>query len=87
MNINGEALNDAGWVLHDELQKLMGQVPAKVFNNLKPALQAAIVKYLARCSDEKVIDTIQAELGVPRAIAERAFRKGYRKFEIVEGEA
>lgn len=84
MNINGEALNDAGWVLHDELQKIMGQVPAKVFNNLKPALEAALIKYMARCADEKTIDAIQSELDVPRAIAERAFRKGYRKFEIVE---
>ncbi|MNQ72854.1 hypothetical protein D3C85_875660 [compost metagenome] len=79
MNINESALNDAGWVLHDELKKLMGEVPAKVFNNLKPALQVALECYQKKSAEETAIKTLQNDLDVPWAIAERAFRLGYRK--------
>lgn len=43
--LHQDALNDAGWKLLDELQKLMDVVPNRVFNNLKPALAAAIEVY------------------------------------------
>jgi len=72
MNINESALNDAGWVLHDELKKLMGEVPAKVFNNLKPALQVALECYQKKSAEETAIQVLQNDL-------ERAFRLGYRK--------
>lgn len=34
--------------------------------------------------EERAINLMSEELDVPRAIAERAFSMGYRKFEIVE---
>ena len=43
--LHQDALNDAGWKLLDELQKLMDVVPNRVFNNLKPALAATIEVY------------------------------------------
>lgn len=40
-----DALNNAGWVLHDEIRQILGDVPAKLFNNMKPCLQKAIDRY------------------------------------------
>lgn len=40
-----DALNNAGWVLHDEIRQILGEVPVKLFNNLKPCLQKAIDRY------------------------------------------
>ena len=50
--LHQDALNDAGWKLLDELQKLMDVVPNRVFNNLKPALAAAIDVYQIKAAPE-----------------------------------
>lgn len=46
-------LNDASWVLHEEIQKYQ-QIDADLFNNLKGCLKEAIEVFLTKKLEEKV---------------------------------
>lgn len=53
IDLGSTELNDAAWLLHDKICEIDGEISAKLFNNLKPALKEVIELFLTMKLEEK----------------------------------
>lgn len=53
IEMGSKELNEAAWLLHNEIVKIDGEISPQLFNNLKPALKEAIELFLSMKIESK----------------------------------